>query len=708
MPGRLNRNRVRELRRGASGRRQDIPGRESRYRLCSGLCVALLLALAASLGPACSSAAKPIDVPSLLEEMVDFENLARIPQPFYRQASASSYSRESRRGGDAWFDNRDVGQYIRTETNGGRTEDVLADLKGPGAVTRLWSANPTLDRTVRFYFNGEKEPRLEVPLRALFDASVPPFGPDFSYISGTGGNLYYPLPYAESLKITVEETDGPLRLYYQVGYRSYDSGTRVRTFDPREAEGWRDIQARVARALARPAAAASPRTARWINARATVAPGETRSLPAFQGPQAVYEWSVRVLGTREDGPWDDPERAHNACRSLLLEVRFDGERSIATPLGDFFGSAPGLNPYENLFFTVDATGRMTSRLLMPFDRSMELSLTNAGRIPYDVEISLRVGRRAFGDRDGHLRAQWGALTRDSWPFFDTNVLTTTGSGKVVGTVYEIANPVLIWWGEGDQKIFVDGEAFPSTFGTGTEDDYGFAYGYNGPFARPYHAQTRVDGPASGGHISLNRCYVLDSLPYRAGIRFDQEMWHWMPCRPTWNQVVYWYARPGSPGPRSVGRTALAPVDLGIRENMLEPIEGEDLRHEQTGGAAERQRLANCSGAEHLVWHDGRPGDRLTVHFTVLRAGRYSVELNLCQSPEYGRCRLKVDGRAVPGTIDGYAPRLYWLHPKLGVFNLREGDNTLAVEALAPNPESKSSKNQFGLDYIFLTRREESN
>ena len=119
---------------------------------------------------------------------------------------------------------------------------------------------------------------------------------------------------------------------------------------------------------------------------------------------------------------------------------------------------------------------------------------------------------------------------------------------MIGTVYQIANPVLIWWGEGDQKIFVDGESFPSTFGTGTEDDYGYAYGNNQPFTRPYHAQTRVDGPASGGHVSLNRWYVLDALPYRTGIQFDQEMWHWMPCKPTWAHVIYWYAKPGTPGP----------------------------------------------------------------------------------------------------------------------------------------------------------------
>jgi hypothetical protein len=177
----------------------------------------------------------------------------------------------------------------------------------------------------------------------------------------------------------------------------------------------------------------------------------------------------------------------------------------------------------------------------------------------------------------------------------------------------------------------------------------------------------------------------------------------MPCRPTWTHVVYWYAKPGTPGPAAVDRKALAPVDLGIRENMLDPLEGEALASETTGGTAETQRLANCSGARHMFWHDAKPGDRLTVHFTVPKAGRYSVELNLCMSPDYGRQKLSINGVAVDQTIDCYSPKLYWLHPKLGVFNLKEGDNTLEVEALQPNPEA-DPKNLFGLDYIFLIRQ----
>jgi hypothetical protein len=673
-------------------------------RITGGLKIGLLMILAlgilrAEQGPAGTPA---VGVRSLLREMVDFEILAGRPRPYFKEAMASSYSRESRKGGEAWFDNNDVGQYVRTETNAGRKEHVLADLRGPGAITRFWSANPDLLNTVRFYFDGEARPRLELPLASLFTGLTPPWGPEFSYISGTGGNLYYPFPFGASLKITIEEKDKPVRLYYEIGHRAYPAGTAVETYDPARAADWAAAQADTARTLSHPKSAAAPE-AKLLTAQLTIEPGRTAEFPPLKGEQAVYEWSARILGTRESRDWADPKRPHNAWRNMLLDIEFDGQRSVSVPLGDFFGSAPGINPYENLFFTVAADGTMTSRLLMPFKTGMRLRLTNAGPIAYSIELKVRAGRRPFSEGTYHLRAQWGTLTRDSWPFFDHNFLDAKGEGKVVGTVYQIANPTLIWWGEGDQKIFVDGEPFPSTFGTGTEDDYGFAYGDNNPFVRPYHAQTRVDGPWSGGHISLNRWYVLDALPYRKGLRFDEEMWHWMPCRPTWTHVIYWYAALGTQGPRAVDRTNLAPRDLGIREDMLEPLEGEALAHEETGGTAKKERLANCSGAEHLVWRGAKPGDRMMVHFPVPKAGRYSIEINLCMSPDYGRHRLLINGRPALPSVDGYSPKLYWQQVSFGVFDLKQGDNVLTAEALEPNAAAKPG-HLIGLDYIFLIKK----
>jgi hypothetical protein len=647
--------------------------------------------------------AQTVTVSTLLHEMTDLRALAERPSPWFKQSQASSYDRKSHEGGEQWFANYDVGQYVRAEVNNGRNEQVLADLTGPGAISRLWSANPTRTEAVRFYFDGEKEPRLTVPLNELFTGKHPLFSTEFSYVSATGGNLYFPIPYGQSLKITIEDPTGKLRLYYEIGYRTYEKGATVVTFDPAIAGSWQQERIMTGQSLARPEGVPFGKATFSYVQTTTVPPGEARLFTPVKGEKAVYSFAARVTSTEESASWTDPKRAHVALRHLLLDIAFDGEPSIRTPLGDFFGAGPGVNPYENLFFTVSPDGWMTSRLLMPFKSSMVMEIYNAGTIPYTVEIIVSVLANKFTDKTYHLRAQWGTLTRESWPPFDMNFLNTTGEGKVIGTVYQVSNPSYIWWGEGDQKIFVDGETFPSSFGTGTEDDYGYAYGYNGLFTKPYHAQTRVDGPASGGHISLNRWYVLDALPYQSSMRFDQEIWHWMNCTAVWSHVIYWYAKPGTPGPSMVDRKTLMPIDMGIRENILELAEGEDLKFDVTAGTAKAERLANCSGGTHLLWRDGKPGDKIRVHFNIPEAGHYQIMLNLCMSPEYGNYSFRVNDRPSDQHTDAWSEKLIWARPVLGVFPLKEGDNILEVTLREPNPQAKPG-NLFGLDYIFLMRK----
>ncbi len=87
-------------------------------------------------------------------------------------------------------------------------------------------------------------------------------------------------------------------------------------------------------------------------------------------------------------------------------------------------------------------------------------------------------------------------------------------------MYQISNPVANWWGEGDEKIYIDNENFPSTFGTGTEDYYGYAYCWYEPFTHAYHNQVRVDGPANFGHSCVSRFHFLDALTFDKSIKFD--------------------------------------------------------------------------------------------------------------------------------------------------------------------------------------------
>ena len=133
-------------------------------------------------------------------------------------------------------------------------------------------------------------------------------------------------------------------------------GRQVETFDPAKAPGWAEVQALVGAALA-PGGRGRARTGRIgvdpRNARRP-RPGEPRPPRDRRREKAVYEWSARVLGTRESAVWENPLGPITPTGSSSSKIAFDGEPAVETPLGDFFGSGPGVNPYENLFFTVDA------------------------------------------------------------------------------------------------------------------------------------------------------------------------------------------------------------------------------------------------------------------------------------------------------------------------------------------------------------------
>ena len=85
-----------------------------------------------------------------------------------------------------------------------------------------------------------------------------------------------------------------------------------------------------------------------------------------------------------------------------------------------------------------------------------------------------------------------------------------------------------WWGEGDEKFYVDGEKFPSTFGTGTEDWVGYAWSAEPAFplfdsgfaSQPF---TPIDG---NGHTIISRFHVSDNIPFQKS--FPQLVMLFMP------------------------------------------------------------------------------------------------------------------------------------------------------------------------------------
>ncbi|MCW5943337.1 MAG: DUF2961 domain-containing protein [Fimbriimonadaceae bacterium] len=668
---------------------------------------------ALTVGLALVRAGAPIGVDTLLPEMVDLDHLARRSRPYYACAQASSYDRNAKSPTQNWFANGDAGQYLRSENRDGRLERVMADLKGPGTIVRIWSANPS--GVLRFYFDGEAEPRLAVKAADLLSGKVPPMGDPFAYTSSAGWNLYFPIPYAQSLKVTVDNTDndGARGMYYHVGYRTYETGTVVRTFDLQDCLGMAPTILTVGRRLLAPprsdaagatrlrgpAAGEEPRGT--YKAAGEVLPGRTVPVAELPGGLAIHRMTFRIANVDPKAKWGDPRSFPQMARRLVLRMDFDGERCVDVPIGDFFGVAPGIKPYANAVFDVSPGGTMTCRFPMPFARQARVSLTNTGSVPigYQAELAFRAWK--WDDDSYHFRAQWNADFGGTRPMRDMTYLDAKGEGKFVGSSLHVANPVPTWWGEGDEKVFVDGETFPSTFGTGTEDYYGYAWCSPAPFVRPYHAQPRCDGPGNRGHTVVNRFHLFDPIPFEKSLRFDMEMWHWADVKCTWAYTAFWYAKPGgspisSRDPRGVPFPELAPPGP-----VMGALEGEKFEVVRvTGGELSPQSgFWETSGGEQLWWRHMKVGDTLTVRVPVAKAGRYEVVGHFCGARDYGKHRLNLNGKAA-GAFDFWRDGLAWELKSLGVHDLPAGKIELTV-VCEGSREGAVAGSMFGLDYLLL-------
>ena len=488
-----------------------------------------------------------------------------------------------------------------------------------------------------------------------------------------------------------------------MNYRTYPRGTPIRTFTARDLVALAEQIRQTADVLARPPESA-PISADGAGSKRDLtrvvrelAPGEqaTQSL-GCPGPAAIVSFTARVEASDRD----------LALRRLLLTLDFDGETTVICPLGDFFGGGAGVAAYESLPATVAADGTLTCRWVMPYRRAARLTLWNNNRMPVQVELQLRTAPYRWTDRTMHFHAGWRAerdyptRTRSDW-----NYVGVAGRGVFVGAAFAIANPVKAWWGEGDEKIYVDGEQFHSHFGTGTEDYFGYAWCCPELFTHAYHNQPRCDGPGNYGRTAVNRWHVLDRIPFERDFRFDMEIWHWWGGHvPEISIATYWYARPGATSNRGVPK----PVELALA--VLSPyaayrvpgaLEGEEMQIVSSTGTVEPQEIDRCSNDRHLWWRDGRPGERLVLSFDVAAAGRYHVYGRFVEAGDYGIVRLTFNDQPAAELLDLYNKKVTaGAERLLGTIELCEGVNTLAAEIAGCN-ERALPKYMFGLDYLRL-------
>lgn len=545
---------------------------------------------------AAAIAAEPVTMKSLLAEMTDPAALARFPE--YRARQASSYNRESvKRGEPGWFADSDGVGFIREETRtlrdgSTRREWVAMEQDGPGAITRMWAPyfyfdfNDRTGPTVRVYLDGAEEPALEARWIELLTnnlwggpyGAAPERGNAFhvpaplARFTARAGDLYLPIPFAKGCKVTFDRPP----FYNIVNSRAYPAGTEVETFT---VAGMKAAAPQVEAACAdllrvRPAMAEA---GRWRE----IAPGGAWAPPAYEGAGYVRRFAVVM------DPAEIAARPQ-VLRSTVLRMEFDGEETVWAPVGDFFGSANGLNVFTTRGRQVQEDGVMECRWVMPFEKGARLTLENLGSAPVRAGLVFEAAPWAWDARSMHFSARW--RPDDVQPgdrFSDWNFVEVKGKGVLVGDQWTVLNPTRGWWGEGDEKIYVDGsweKGFPDCFGTGTEDYYGWAGGVNPTwadvFSHPFLANIAV-GSGSGaaavaakgggdtrGFNICTRERGLDAVPFESRLVFDMEASPGTDQRGAkdrlgYSSVVFFYARPGATTNRAadVGAARAAVMSL---------------------------------------------------------------------------------------------------------------------------------------------------
>ncbi len=524
-----------------------------------GLSIALLAALSAAVITGSCRNEKIITLRSLLKEITLEKTLSRFPDPSYRLVQYSSYDRRSISPDSAgWFANDDYTRFIREETNDGRREFVMLEAEGPGAIVRWWMTFGNvnaLNSYIRIYIDGQPAPVIEGLAPQLVGGVVLAPEPLSTAVSPLtvpqrrGYNLYLPIPFSEKCKITLENDSvviTPQRstpsIYYNIDARLYEKGTRVASAIRGifEADSL-PVRECASELLASPHDKVKEGMKR--SSGGSFAPGEEYSLSISGRGLAVSSFTLKMTAA------DTAETLKHA----VIRMRFDGRTTVEVPVGCFFGTGYKYNIYRTRFTLAEADGTLSSSWLMPFRDSCEISVINgtADTISITVTASLYAYKwdassmyfGASGKEYAAIETAGSEKNGGTGLHTDLNIADLRGKGLYAGDAVLVFNSADAWWGEGDEKIYVDGETFPSSFGTGTEDYYGYAWSRPEPFSHPFIAQPSGLGNFHPG-MSVNMRYrILDAIPFNESIRVDIELWHWMKTTIDYTATAFYYLIP---------------------------------------------------------------------------------------------------------------------------------------------------------------------
>jgi hypothetical protein len=194
------------------------------------------------------------------------------------------------------------------------------------------------------------------------------------------------------------------------------------------------------------------------------------------------------------------ERTPEMLRSLRLQIYWDGSAkpAVDVPFGDFFSIGTGhMQAFESALFSSPEGRSFNCYIPMPFRTGAKLVLinessTNETLLFFDIDfVRLDVQPAAML----YFHAYWHRQ-RQTVLGKDFEILPAiNGKGRFLGCNLVVnADPAYgkAWFGEGEVKMYIDGDSkYPTINGTGTEDYIGTGWG-QGPFFNRYQGCSYID------------------------------------------------------------------------------------------------------------------------------------------------------------------------------------------------------------------------
>lgn len=530
--------------------------------------------------------------PDLVNRLYDLEYVAKPPVVGETSGTFTSYDRNSKYDEESgtyidWAANGDGTGFIRKEGE----SIVVFEQDGPGVIWRFWSAL-ALGGHIKIYVDYQSVPIIDQPFSDFFerlnekDIDLPEVLPGYPSTNipslmptlSRGRNRFIPIPYKKHCKIVLEKGWG---MYYHITYSNFPEG-EVPQFDGEFSKDDLIALAKADRILYNRGFSRKIHEDENIeNTEVELPPKSSFLLTELSGSGAIVHFNISY----DKSKYITAEDQKEMLRNLWLKITWDKEdkEAVLAPLGMFFGTYPEVYPNRTLPLGV-IPGMFYSNWYMPYLDGAKFELINKGAKSHSLKVELvNTSRKNTGSELLRFHAKWhdGAFpekVQNHGRELDWPVLVVEGKGRFCGMTLHIQNEweepkeeasnwwygkfdarnIWWWWGEGDEKFYVDGEKFPSSFGTGSEDYIGYAWSAEPAFSlfdsgfasQPF---TAIDG---NGHTIVSRFHLSDNIPFQESFMAVIEKYkddHWgnteqncteCPNICLYQAVAYWYMQAG--------------------------------------------------------------------------------------------------------------------------------------------------------------------